>query len=204
MSQPRIARPGQLRELRVIQHVEAFLPAYLIETADSGLFVYTARAAERDTFFEDACRQVPGMHHMIEAEEKTDPRDIWTAWLADSDVGRGTLRRLPNGVWRATLRSDAFGPSGNLGLSQLGSYLLRKRYFLQLWSDDARQRRDAVMNRALAMTQSRDVATRVDLRERVAALSRQLEVPEPNLADIRSYGEQHDKHVLVACLDGLE
>jgi hypothetical protein len=196
--------PGQLQDVRVIQHGEAFLPAYLIETADNGLFVYTARAAERDTFFEAACRQVPGIHHMIEAEEKTDPRDIWTAWLADSDVGRGTLQRLPNAVWRATLRSDAFGPSGNLGLSQLGSYLLRKRYFLQLWSDDARQRRDAVMNRALAMTQSPDVATRADLRERVAALSRQLEVPEPNLADLRSYGEQHDKHVLVARLDGLE
>jgi hypothetical protein len=33
--------------LRVIEHGQAFLPGYLIETADSGLFVYMARAAER-------------------------------------------------------------------------------------------------------------------------------------------------------------
>jgi hypothetical protein len=196
--------PAQLRELRVIQHVEAFLPAYLIETADSGLFVYTARAAERDTFFEDACRQVPAIQHMIDAEEKSDPRDIWTAWLADSDVGRGTLQRLPNGVWRATLRSDAFGPSARFGLSQLGSYRLHKHYFVQLWSDDARQRHYAVMDRALAMTQSPDLTTKADLRERVTALCRQLEVPEPSLTDIRSYGEQHDMHILIARLDDLE
>lgn len=196
--------PAQLRELRVIQHVEAFLPAYLIETADSGLFVYTARAAERDTFFEDACRQVPAIQHMIDAEEKADPRDIWTAWLADSDVGRGTLQRLPNGLWRATLRSDAFGPSGRLRLSQLGSYQLRKHHFLQLWSDDARQRHHAVMDRALAMTQSPDVTTRADLREHVTTLSRQLEVLEPSLTDIRSYAEQHDMHIRLARLDDLE
>jgi hypothetical protein len=196
--------PAQLRDLRVIQHGEAFLPTYLIETADSGLFVYTARAAERDAFFEEACRQLPAIHHMIDAEEMTDPREFWTAWLADSNVGRGILHRLPNGVWRATLRSDAFGPAGRLRLSQLGSFELRKRYFLQLWSDDAGQRRQAVMDRALAMTQSPDVITKMDLCERVTTLSRQLEVPEPSLTDIREYGEEHDMHIRLARLDALE
>jgi hypothetical protein len=37
--------PGQLRDLRVIEHGQAFRPGYLIETADRGLFVYIARAA---------------------------------------------------------------------------------------------------------------------------------------------------------------
>jgi hypothetical protein len=195
--------PAQLRDLRVMQHGEAFLPAYLIETADSGLFVYTARAAERDPFFEDACRHIPAIGNMIDAEDQSDPREIWTAWLADSDVGRGTLRCLPNGVWRATLRSDAFGPSGKMGLNWLGSYRLCKRHFLQIWSDDAGQRRQAVMHRALAMTQSPDVTTMADLRQRVTALSRQLEVPEPSITDIRSYGGQHDMRVHLARLDGL-
>jgi hypothetical protein len=139
---------------------------------------------------------------MIDAEGKSDPRKIWTAWLADSDVGRGILHRLPNGVWRATPRSDAFGSSARLGLSQLGSYRLRKNYFLQLWSDDVRQRRYAVMDRALTMAP--DVTSRADLRERVTALCRQFEVPEPSLTDIRSYGEQHDMHARLARLDGLE
>jgi hypothetical protein len=196
--------PGQLRDLKVIQHGEAFLPAYLIETADSGLLVYTARAAQRDTFFEDACRRIPVIRHMIDAEGKSDPGEIWTAWLADSDVGPSTLRRLPNGVWRATLRADAFGPSRTYSLSTLGSYIMRKRYFLQLWSDDRGQRRQAVMSRALAMIPSPDVNTREDLRQRVTALSHQLEVPEPSLTDLRSYGEQHNAHGPLARLDGLE
>jgi len=196
--------PSQLRDLRVIGQRDAFLPAYLIETADSGLFVYTSRAAERDAFFEQACRQIPEIHYMIDAEDRTDPRDIWTAWLADNHVGLGTLRRLSNGVWRAMLRSDAFGPSGKLGLSRVGSYALRERYFLQLWSDDAGLRRRAVLERALAMTHGTGIATKADLQQAVTALARQLEVAEPSLTEIRRYAEQHNMHTGLARLDALD
>jgi hypothetical protein len=34
----------------------------------------TALAAERDDFLEAVCRQVPAIHHMIDAEDKGDPR----------------------------------------------------------------------------------------------------------------------------------
>ncbi|SRR5712691_5337744 len=195
--------PNQLRDLRVIKLGQAFLPAYLIENADSGLLVYTARAAERDTLFEAVCLQLPTIHRMIDAEDRTDQQAFWNAWLADGNVGPGTLRRLPNGVWRAILRSDAFGPSGKLPLSRLGSYELRGRYFLQLWSDDPGLRRQTVMDRTLAMTQLSEIKTNADLGKRIAALARQLEVSEPDLTEIRRYGEQHDMRSRLARLDAL-
>jgi hypothetical protein len=196
--------PHLLRDLRVIQERDAFLPAYVIETADRGLLVYTAVAAERDSLFEAACQRVPTIHNMINAEDKDDPREIWTAWLAEGKGGRGTLRQLPNGVWRATLRADAFGPDAKLPLSRVGSFELRKRQFLQLWCDDADLRRRAVLERALAMTQAADVDSRAELERRTAALARQLDVTEPSVTDLRRYGEQQKRRAHVARLDALE
>ena len=196
--------PQQLRDLRVIGERTAFMPAYVIETAGRGLLLYTALAAERDAFFEAACHQAPAIQNMINAEKKADPREIWTEWLAESQAGLGTLRQLPNQVWRATLRADAFGPGGKLPLNRLGSYELRKRHFLQLWCQDADLRRSALSQRALGMTSSSDIISQADLRKRIAALARQLEIAEPSLADLRQYGNQHHLHASVARMDALE
>src|SRR6185437_16074244 len=194
--------PNQLRDLRLVKLGHAFLPTYLIETADSGLLVYTARAAERDSLFESICLQLPVIGRMIDAEDRADPQATWNAWLADGN-GPGTLRRLPNGVWRAILRSDVFGPAGRLPLSRLGSYELRDRYFLQLWSEDSGLRRQTVMDRTLAMTQLSEIKTTADLEKRIAVLARQLEVTPPELTEIRRYGEQHEMHGRLARLAAL-
>ncbi|MEO3816557.1 hypothetical protein [Plantactinospora sp. B24E8] len=196
--------PRLLRELSVLRHHDAFLPAYVVETADRGLLVYTAVAAERDSLFEEVCRQVPTIRNMISAEERGDPREIWTAWLAEGRAGRGTLRQLPNGVWRATLRADAFGPDARLPLTRVGSFELRKRHFLQLWCDDAGVRRQAVVERALNMTRTADIETGAEFRRRIAGLARQLEVPAPTLDELRRYGREHKRYAQLARLDVLE
>jgi hypothetical protein len=196
--------PRQLRDLRFTGKRDAYLPAYIIETAGTGLLVYTAIAAERDTFFEDACRQVPDIAQLIRAEKKANPREIWTEWLADSEGGPGTLGQLPSGIWRATLRATAFGRDAKLSLSKVGSYELRKRHFLQLWCDDTGLRRRALIERALAMTSASDIASTADLRQRVAFLAGQLEIAEPSLADLREYGLQHRMNAALARLDALE
>ncbi|MEE6258065.1 hypothetical protein [Plantactinospora sonchi] len=195
--------PRLLRELSVLRQHDAFLPAYVIETADRGLLVYTAVAAERDSLFEDVCRQVPAIQNMISAEESADPREIWTAWLAEGRAGRGTLRQLTNGVWRATLRADAFGPDARLPLSRLGSFELRRRHFLQIWCDDAGLRRRAVLERALNMTRAADIETGEELGRRIDALARQLGVSVPTLTQLRRYGREHNLHAHLARLDAL-
>ncbi len=196
--------PRQLRDLRFTGKRDAYLPAYIIETAGTGLLVYTALTAERDTFFENVCRQVADIAQLISAEKNTDPREIWTEWLADSTAGPGTLRQLPSGIWRATLRATSFGHDAKLSVSKVGSYELRKRHFLQLWCDDTGLRRRALIERALAMTSASDITSTADLRQRVTFLAEQLEIPEPSLAHLREYGHQHRMHAAVARLDALK
>ena len=190
-----------LRDLRVVGNRQAFLPGYVIETADSGLLVYTPLAPERDAFYEQVAGQAPVLAQLISADQGPSPRQIWTEWLAEGH-GLGIFSQLPNGVWRATLRADAFGPNAKLPLHRVGSYELRKRHFLQLWCEDAALRARALNERALAMTAAFGL-TKEDLRQRVETLARQLEVPEPDLTDLRRYGEQHGLHTSVARLDSL-
>ena len=197
--------PAQLRHLRVVEDRDGFLPAYVVETVDSGLLVYTAAAADRDAFFEAACREAPVVHSVIDAEEPGDPRQIWTEWLAGpKTIRRGTLRQLSSGIWRATLHEDSFGGASKLPLTRLGSFELRKHHFLQLWCQDAELRRRAAHERGLGLATTREVRTLVHLESRVAELAVQLEVRAPTVAELRAYGEQHGMHAHVARLDQLE
>lgn len=195
--------PRLLLGVTVQQYGDAYLPVYLIETAGSGLLAYSSAAPRGDAFFEAVRRDVPALDEMISVEERGDPREIWTAWLAEGRHGRGTLRQLPNGVWRATLRADAYGGAPKLPPSRIGSFELRRRHFLQLWCDDPALRRRVLMDRALGIAQTRDVSTRGDLIARMSELSELLEVPAPGVAELRSYGAAEGQHARVARLDEL-
>ncbi len=101
---------------------------------------------------------------------------------------------------------------GTVSLTALGQrsaqagirYEPKERHFLQLWCQDADLRRSALSQRALGMTSSSDIISQADLRKRIAALARQLEIAEPSLADLRQYGNQHHLHASVARMDALE
>ncbi|MEV8516277.1 hypothetical protein [Dactylosporangium sp. NPDC051484] len=192
--------PRLLRNIAVESHQDAFLPVYLVETVDSGVIVYSSAAPRRDAFLEGVCADVPAIHDLIGAEETRDPEEIWTGWLAEGKYGRGTLRQLINGVWRVTLRAEAFAGPPKLPPSRVGSFELRRRHFAQLWCDDAALRRRVLLDRALAMARSRAVGARVDLIERMADLARLLELAEPTLAELRAHASDED----AARLDALE
>ncbi|WP_329428901.1 hypothetical protein OG339_06735 [Streptosporangium sp. NBC_01495] len=196
--------PDQLREIRKVEEQDAYLPAYLIETGDRSLLAYTAIGPERDGFLEDVCRDVPAIHARIDAEDRVDPRRLWTEWLAGGKLGPGLLRQLPRGLWRATFGSSTFSGPPRLPLSRLGSFQLYRHHFLQLWCDDDSLRLRAVKERALGMARLREVRTQADLSTRIAALAGQLEVPTPTLADVRSHAERGRSDEHLAHLDALE
>lgn len=195
--------PKQLRNLRVLGHQDAYLPAYLIEDADGRLLAYSGVHGERDTFLESLCDRVPLIRTLIAAEPSQDPREIWTNWLADGKR-KGTLRQLPSGVWRATLVADSFGGTPKMPLSRIGSYQLRKRHFVQIWTDDAKLRRQAALRRALAITQLRDVRTRADLTGRLRTVAEQLEVTTPTLDELHRYAKKEQLHAYLVHFDALE
>ncbi|WP_307961625.1 hypothetical protein [Salinispora arenicola] len=64
--------PKQLRNLRVLGHQDAYLPAYLIEDADGRLLAYSGVHGERDTFLESLCDRVPLIRTLIAAEPSQD------------------------------------------------------------------------------------------------------------------------------------
>ncbi|MEU8271121.1 hypothetical protein AB0B89_28670 [Sphaerisporangium sp. NPDC049002] len=195
--------PGQLRGIGGGAAQDAYLPVYLIETDNRDLLAYTAIGAERDAFLEAVCRDVPAIHARIDAENRQDPRDLWTEWLAGTKLGAGQPRRLANGVWRVTLTPAAFSGPPKLPLSRVGSFQLRKHHFLQLWCDDAELRGRAVKERALAMARSHEVETQADLMGRIDALASQLEVTGPTIAQLRSYAKSNRLHDHLAHLDDL-
>ncbi|HZD38187.1 MAG TPA: hypothetical protein VE664_06070, partial [Actinomycetes bacterium] len=110
--------PAQLRDLQVLTAQDAYLPTYLIETASGELLAYTGVGDGRDEFMETLCRDVGTIRQLISTEPGTDPSELWRQWLADRNLGPGSLQRLRNGVWRATLPSGAFGAPPKLPLSR--------------------------------------------------------------------------------------
>lgn len=188
--------PRQLAGLRVLTHRDAYLPGYLIETADGRLVAYSSVSESRDPFLEQACAATPRIHQLVAAEPGVDPEELWTRWLADGHH-RGTLRRLPSGVWRATLDPAEFGTKPLLSIMSIGSFRLRKRHFLQLWSNDPLQRAHALAQRMTALARNRDVSSWDMLSERAAPIADLLEVDLPTLEQVTAYAtRQADENLL--------
>ncbi|MEU4411181.1 hypothetical protein AB0F88_42315 [Streptosporangium sp. NPDC023963] len=74
---------------------------------------------------------------------------------------------------------------------------------LELCDDDSPRLR-AVKERTLGMARLREVRTLADLSARIAVLARQLEVPAPTLAEVRSHAEGERSDEQLAHLDAIE
>jgi hypothetical protein len=198
--------PARLHNLRVSDAPrEGFLPVYLVTTADGEVLAYCNASEERDAFLEAVARDAPTLANLMDAAPTDRPQDVWTQWLAERPQLKGTLRRLPSGVWRATLRTDAFaGGTGRLPLTRLGSFEMRRHLFLQLWCEDRAQRLSAVLERAVHMAAPRVVKTRADLSRRVDAIARQLEVAAPGVDEILRQARRMQRFDRVMAIEELD
>lgn len=192
--------PHEVRKVRVLGVSTAYLPAYLVETT-AGLFAYTRAGEERDLYLENICREGSGIGEQLSREPSIDPRTLWIDWAAERSAGLDSLRQLDNGVWRCTLPATSYGEK--VPLRRLGSFEVRRQYFLQLWCDDPGVRRRAVLERGARMAGARGVGTRATLVARVSALASQLDVSPPDLDAIRAYAQRNNLPEAVARLDAL-
>ena len=194
--------PAALGPIQELGTTEGYLPCYLIETAAHGLLAYTAVSDDRDPFLAEVCREVDSARMLIEAEDPGVPLDIWTAWLARFAHGTGTVRQTPAGLWRVVLPRSSFG-AGKVALYRLGSFELSKNHIAQLWCEDRDLRRDALLDRALALTSRRTITTIAQLLDAVAPAARSLEVPPPTLADLRAHARATGAPHMLGRLDLL-
>jgi len=208
--------PSRLRNLHPVSSTSAWLPAHLVLAegptapvvgypAPGGgptVLAFTQAAQDRDRFLEELCVDAPQVVQALVAERGAEPRQIWVEWLRAEGLGQGRLVELPNGVWRALLPADVFGPSARLPPHRLGSFQVKATRFLQLWCDDERTRAAAVRQRALSISR-RYGMSRVEFDDSVAAVANLMEVLVPSFDELLAYAAASGAPALLRSLEAL-
>lgn len=187
--------PDELRELTFHSLGNAYLPCYVIRTQTPrgpSLLTYSAVAETRDEHLERICLDWPALTATLDAGDSGDARAEFGSWLAERDIDPAHLQWTGGQTLRLTLPASRFAVRpgarrGTFALVRVGSYVTPRSHVLQLWCDDVRLRRRAVLERALVrVTASRNI----DGAEAEAFLGRlctQLETPAITLDDLRRH-----------------
>ncbi|SNS44402.1 hypothetical protein SAMN05443665_100472 [Actinomadura meyerae] len=189
--------PDELREVafRALDH--AYLPCYVIRTRTSGgpsLLAYSAVSDTHDEHLGRLCLGWPALTGTLDAGDSSDVRAEFGGWLAERDIDPAQLRWTDAGTLRLTLPATRFrahtaadGRKGTFPLVRLGSYVTARSHVLQLWCDDPRLRRAAILERALnRVTASRKLGA-AEAEDFLARLSVQLETSPVTLDDLRRH-----------------
>ncbi|MFD0689829.1 hypothetical protein [Actinomadura fibrosa] len=196
--------PDELSEVTFESLSNAYLPCYVIRTvtpAGPSLLMYSAVPETRDEHLAALSRAWPALTGTLDAGDSGDVRAEFGGWLADRDIDPSHLQWTDSGTLRLTLPPARFADAradngrrangkGAFTLTQLGSYTAARSHVLQLWCDDPRLRREAVLERAT----NRVIASRkLSAAEAEAFLTRlcaQLETSPLTLDDLRRYAHR--------------
>ncbi|CAJ58924.1 MULTISPECIES: hypothetical protein [Frankia] len=194
--------PRRLRNLHPVSNAPAWLPAHLVLADGATVLAFTQAAQDRDRFLEELCRHAPQVVHTLVGERGAEPRQIWVEWLRAQGLGQAVLTNLPNGVWRATLPSQTFGPAARQPYYRLGSFQVKDTYFLQLWCDDEQTRATAVRSRALAISRRYGLG-RAEFEDSVATVANLLEVLVPTFDELLEYAAESGTPAQLRALEAL-
>ncbi|WP_261565198.1 hypothetical protein [Frankia gtarii] len=194
--------PRRLRNLHPVSNAAAWLPAHLVLADGATVLAFTQAAQDRDRFVEELCGHAPQVVHALADERGAEPRQIWVEWLRAAGLGQAVLTNLPNGVWRATLPAQMFGPTARQPYYRLGSFQVKDTYFLQLWCDDERTRATAVRSRALAISRRYGLG-RAELEDSVATVANLLEVLVPTFDELLEYAAESGTPAQLRALEAL-
>lgn len=195
--------PDQLTDLRVREISEAFIPLYLIRSADD-ILAYSAVSESRDTFFERVCRQERSIMKPLEAASTNDPSERWSTWLEKKKVRGARLIRQRGGMWRAEVPRDQFGAkAAPFKDYQLASYEVSDNHLLQVWCADVKLRRRVMLDRAIGLTSSPSITDRATLLARCQVIADQLEVDPPTEDELRGRFQPGEKSAESSRLDQL-
>ncbi|HLG66132.1 MAG TPA: hypothetical protein VKY19_29715 [Ktedonosporobacter sp.] len=212
--------PPEMHHIQALGVQPAYMPMYIIEskkpTSNAGYrseiqpqrpyyLVYTGIRGLRDAYFEGIINNSQAVYAALCGEKELAPSHIWREWLAEKDIrGVFPLERA-DGTWQVSLSTADFeGPQAKFALIKVGDYDLRQGYFIQLWCDNKVLRRKAALERALKMVKSQQkYLKRQTLEEQLQLLSKQLQVSELGLADLRQRAVENKMSDLIKILDNL-
>jgi hypothetical protein len=208
----RLNLPAALDQVESLGGEECvFLPVHVVhglrEDGRPGLLVYSQLGAEPDR---DLTAVVERAEHILaaieaeerEAEHREASRRAAEEWLDRRGLGAHRPRRRRDGTYSVTLPASAYGPDG-IALTRVGSYAMRGSNFFHLWCEDDNLRKRALLERLnLRLGAGRRVA-RADAEAHVDRLARQLDLPVPDLGQLRQGAERTGYRALAAQLARL-
>ncbi|MWA01930.1 hypothetical protein F8568_016430 [Actinomadura sp. LD22] len=192
--------PDELRQLTFQALGNAYLPCYVVRTRTEqgpSLLAYSAVSDASDEHLERLCRGWPALAHALALSDSGDVRADFGGWLAERDIDPAHLSWTADGALRLTLPADRYtaaparpGRKGTFALIRLGSYVTPRSHVLQLWCDDPRLRREAVLDRALTRVVSARRPSAADAEDFLTRLCAQLETDPVTLDDLRRHAHK--------------
>jgi hypothetical protein len=204
--------PGRIDAPRAVGSADlVFLPAYLVRAVERGgrvrHFAYTPAADEYDPEITAACEAAADVVSALEAEEVAAARGDFAAqagrWLSKRGLAEHRPARTGDGAWRVSLPGSSFGGDGPVPFAKLGSYVVLGTGFFQVWCREKLMRMRALVERINSYAGSR---ARVDadvIREKIDAVSRQLELGTVDLDTVRRAAADAGRRELAAQLSRL-
>lgn len=204
--------PERIDEPNILGAPECvYLPLYLIRAVERDnrvrYLAYTQVGSEFDHDVTLLCEQTPEIVGVCENEEqaaRSRADQTWaTEWLRKRNLdGRG-LVRLADGTLRVTLPGSSFDTTGPLSISKLGSFVVLGNDFFQVWCEDERVRRRALLERIDSYRSSRVRIDQVNITERIAQIARQLDLGPIDVPTLHRMAVKAGRRGLAAQLEGI-
>lgn len=188
-----------------------YTPMYIFETRRQGYsnpyyVTYTGIKERHDLFFEEIVNNSPPLLTSLYAEEEISPSQLWFGRITANGLPTSRLTRLPNGSWQLRLlSSDLQSASESKALlAALGSYWIEKGYFLHIWCNDERIRREAAISQILKRVEKKKrTLTNKELDELLMTRADTLKVPELSRTDLLNKAKELGFDKTLSTLENL-
>lgn len=166
--------PADMEQIALLRVTPAYLPLYIVEARkrlveDTPYYmVFSAIQDGRDTFLENLVNAYAEIMLPLSGQVPLDFPAMWAEWQKAQALSTAHIERLENGPWRATIPTDELcSEASKISASDLGSYHMKRGYFLQLAGED-----EALAELAKEPEQSGDVELEAEkIEEKVDLVS---------------------------------
>jgi hypothetical protein len=191
---------------------QVFLPAYVVRAIDAGGVVrylaYTQASQEADPEWSQVCTVTGEVATLVENEYQSGRNEgeanSARRWVEKRFTGRFDIR-WRDGLLVATLPASAFAGAGSDSLEpwRIGSLIKMGGWYFQIWCDDERLRRRALLDLTDTYLGARPKTDPDAAAKRLARFCRQVGFSPLPLAEIAKLARAAGRKALAAQLDKL-